>query len=115
MAKDNRAMAVGPKEKSTGEGDTEEDEALAHVDKVNLKQRAPITKGKQCDQGDSIQQTDCETNLQIMLVYRLTDFSQCRTTRMTTSCPVTLTPASSMTSTLKISRMQMTGLVIGTS
>ncbi len=32
--------------KLTGEGDTEEDEALAHVDKVKLKQRPVIGRGK---------------------------------------------------------------------
>ncbi len=47
--------------KLTGEGDTEEDEALAHVDKVKLKQCPVIGRGKgkgkkqrdqdQCDMG----------------------------------------------------------------
>jgi hypothetical protein len=65
-------VAVDPKGNSIGEGDgdTEEDKGLANVDKIPLKQRVTIKKGKQRDQGqsDSIQQTDRETHLQILLV-----------------------------------------------
>jgi len=48
-----------------GEGDTEEDEDLVHVVKVNLKQRAKICKGKgkSRDHGKRDQQSDREPRL----------------------------------------------------
>ena len=65
VLKDGRPMAL----ELNGEGDTDEDEELAHVVKVNLKkQRA---KGKQRDFG---QQSGRESLLQIIFVYQLTNF-----------------------------------------
>jgi len=64
VLKDGRPMAL----ELNGEGDTDEDEELAHVVKVNLKQR----KGKQCDLGkqrDFGQQSGREYYLQIIVVY----------------------------------------------
>ncbi len=65
-------------------GDTEEDEAVAHVVKANPKQRAQLERpgpGKakqQRDRGkgkrDCRQQSDRETRLYIILVYQLTNF-----------------------------------------
>jgi len=65
--KAGRPVVVDPKGISIGEGDTEEDEGLADLDNVTLKQRATIRKGKQ---RDPIQQTDRETHLQILLVWQ---------------------------------------------
>ena len=62
--------------KLTGEGDTEEDEALVQVDKVKLKQHPIIGigkgKGKQCD--NLGQQSDCESCLQLVSYQPLTRF-----------------------------------------
>ena len=64
-----------------GEGDTEEDETLAHVVDVNLKRRTVIGKGKgkkQCDQDqhehDMGQQSNRENCLRLFVGYQLTNF-----------------------------------------
>jgi hypothetical protein len=66
----------------TGEGDTEEDEALAHVVDVKLKQRTMIGKGKgkkqrDEDQRDMVtgQQSDRESCLRLLVGCWLTFFS----------------------------------------
>jgi hypothetical protein len=83
--KAGRPVVVDPKGISIGEGDTEEDEGLADLDNVALKQRATIRKGKQ---RDPIQQTDRETHLQILLVWQrqLTDFFSPASVHLQPSC-----------------------------
>ena len=78
MVKDGQPMALN----LMGEGDTEEDEGLAHVDKVKLKQRPVIGKGKgkakkqrDQDQRDIGQQSDRENCLRLFVGYQLTKFS----------------------------------------
>jgi len=61
VVEDGHPMAL----ELTREGDTEEDEDVAHLVKVNLKQRAKISKGKGKlrDQGKRDQQSDREPRL----------------------------------------------------
>jgi hypothetical protein len=54
-----------------GEGETEEDEDVAHVVKVNMKKQRAKGKGKQ---RDFSQQGGRESLLQIIFVYWLTNF-----------------------------------------
>ena len=56
-----------------GDGDTEEDEEIAHIVNVQPKQRATISKGKKRDLRLS-QQSDRESCLHIIVVHQLTNF-----------------------------------------
>ena len=108
-------------------GDTEEDEAVVGIVKINPKQRATIgkgkgkqralmCKGKQCNQGKLGQQSDHEPHLQIIVGSPADDhFSKFNLamTMMTGPSP-TLIPTHLMTS-MSTARMWMTWTSINTS
>ena len=99
----------------TEEGDTEEDEALARVVEVNLKQCASIgsVKGTQRDNSkrDLDQQSDRESHLQITVGLPSDHFFQRRLfSNLATIRSSTLTLTCSMLATM--SRMPMIGLVM---
>lgn len=102
----------------TEEANTEEDEAVANVVEVNLKQRASIVsaKGKQRDQSKhdlGRQQSDREPILQIIVGLPADQFFQCRlfnNNLALTTRSLMLIVTCSMSAT--ISRLPMIGLVM---
>ena len=110
VVKDGHLMAL----ESMDGGDTEEDEAVAHIVEVNLKQCATIGKGKQCDLG---QQSYCKPRLQIIVGLPADQSFQCHLFfNLAMMMPSTLISTWLMTSmSTTISRMQMSGSVISPS
>ena len=109
---------------TTGDRDTEEDEAVANVVEVSSKQRPIIGKGKgkgkQRAQGERDlgldQQRHRERRLQTIVVCQLTNFLQSRLFNLAMMISLTPIPTCLMTSmSATMLRMWMTGSVMNTS